>query len=304
MARNKHSAIIQHVLKNLNTYSACDINIAVNPEPSSSFFLLDERGKSAPIFLPSGGAITGEFLVAGKYESISMAIVSKILTQSRNEFIFVDVGANIGLISRQIMKFSPLELYCYEANPKVFEFLSKNLNAEQPNIQLMNGALWKQESEIDFNDTVDIDGYGSINSEFFKDSIRINKQTNITKIKSYDVKTESEKWRQSGKPIIYKSDIQGMDLDLLDYIVNCGIADFHCVVIEISNNEYEHIFDKLRKYLTVNNKSIVIAPDQTIYRLTESSSMESLSKRNYKYLDLISLKLFETSPWYHSLPSL
>lgn len=148
-ARTKESAIIQHILKNLKSQTRSDISISVNFEKSNPFYISDDFNGQIPLFLPPGGAITGEFLSSGQYEATSIKVISSIINSFYKDFVFVDVGANIGLISRQILNFSPAEMYCYEANPNVFNYLKRNLNIQSDFIHLFNGALWKDDSETD-----------------------------------------------------------------------------------------------------------------------------------------------------------
>ncbi|WP_420564334.1 FkbM family methyltransferase [Thalassobaculum sp.] len=304
IARTRKSAMLQHLLDRLKSQSECDISISVNFQQSSPFFLNDENGDPIPLNIPAGGAIAGEFLSEGKYEATSVKVINSIINTFYKNFVFVDVGANIGLISRQILKLNPIELYCYEANPKVFGYLKRNLNTKANNINLLNGALWKDDTEINFRDTIEVDGYGSVNADFFEKSVRIEKEKNNIKIKSYDVKKEIERWANSENPIIYKSDIQGADLDLLSYIVKNTTKKLTCIITEVSENEFHYLFGELNSFLTEKNKSVIITKNKIIHKLTPTSSLNSLIEKNVRYIDLISLQDFENTPWYQSLPAL
>ena len=303
-ARTKKSAIIQHILKNLTHYSHCDIIISVQLNPSSPFYFVEEGEKNDLLFIPSTGAISGELLSTGTYEATSMTLLRDIIKHFCKDFVFVDVGANIGLVSRQILKLNPHEIFCYEANKNVFYYLEKNINPKKINTHLINSALWKDKSDIVFNDTIDVDGYGSINSEFFTKSIRTKKETNTISITPRDIKDEIKLWKRSGKPIIYKSDIQGCDLDLLSHLLQHENYNFLCSVIEVSANEFDKIFNEMKNHLITSNSSILILPDKKVYKLTEQSAINTLQEKQYKYADLITCNKLKHTPWYQRLPEL
>jgi FkbM family methyltransferase len=67
--------------------------------------------------------------------------------------IIVDAGANIGLSSIYwSKKFPSAQILAYEADPKVFEMLIANLNANDcHNVKAINKALWYKKDELHFS---------------------------------------------------------------------------------------------------------------------------------------------------------
>ncbi|WPZ36772.1 FkbM family methyltransferase [Thalassobaculum sp. OXR-137] len=304
LSKKKGSGDIQYYLKKISELSGCNLSISVAPGENSRLYVQNSDGISAPLFLPFGGAISGEFLVDGEYEVVSMELLSRIVRNVLGQFVFVDIGANIGLISRQVAKLNPAEIYCYEANPSVFSYLKRNMDLSTPVIHLNNEAVWKSSEEKEFIDTVDIDGYGSLNHEYFQKSLRLKKDLiHFTKT-TLDISEECSKWKQKNLPIVYKSDIQGADLDLLLHIKNEKLFHISCGLIEISNNEFGLLFGELMEFFTKTHRSVVIAPDGIIYKMTEHSKIENIIEKNYNYVDIFFIRDFENSGWYHSRPIL
>ena len=66
-------------------------------------------------------------MLTGSYEKFLIHSICKSLPETG---VFVDVGANVGLISRQIARrFARARIYSFEPNPRIYPILQRNLKA-------------------------------------------------------------------------------------------------------------------------------------------------------------------------------
>src|SRR5687768_13606395 len=67
-------------------------------------------------------------------------------------YVYIDVGANIGLTSLYISKVYPqAQIYCFEPEKRTFEFLKKNVEINGcQNIKIFNVALGDSKGKLPF----------------------------------------------------------------------------------------------------------------------------------------------------------
>ena len=145
-------------------------------------------------------------------------ILKFILNFVKENSVYIDIGANIGLMSIPVLKrHSTCRVLSFEASPNTFSYLKKT--REQSGFKnrwtIYNNAVSNSNEEMDFYTTTNADGaYESI-----KDTKRVSFSG---KIKVPGI-TIDEVWNKLDKPLVsvIKSDIEGADLLALKGAVSC-----------------------------------------------------------------------------------
>ena len=86
-------------------------------------------------------------MLIGTYEKPLMRSLRRVLPKSG---VFVDIGANVGFISRQIAESLPeARVFAFEPNPRIYPILRANLKGFS-NCQLFNVGLGASEGRLEF----------------------------------------------------------------------------------------------------------------------------------------------------------
>jgi len=218
-------------------------NVSLVPSVGSPLYIEGSNGIPCPVFLNFDPEIGFTTILNGQWDFHNIENVVKILeAKEKVNLSLIDVGANIGLFTRQLIiatkHHTHIEhIFCFEPHPTNFALLRQNLSAWS-NLQLNNFALADTNGHSDFFIDARNSGNYSLSHEameggkYHKISIPVNKAgeeiTEIMKI------TES--------PFIYKSDTQGFDQKIacdfpLEFWnkVHCGIFELW----RLPNNEYD-----------------------------------------------------------------
>jgi len=179
--------------------------------------------------------ITPSILKHGEWEYFIINFIKKEIKNKKEKLNFVDIGANIGLISKQLLneKLGINKFLCIEPEKKNFSLLKKNLELFN-NVLFYNFALTEKKSGyqkiyINKNNIGDYTLLKKINlSAYFIKCININ----IFFKKLFN---------KSNNKIIYKSDTQGLDEILILSLDKKYLKKIKILIIEISN------FDFLKK---------------------------------------------------------
>jgi FkbM family methyltransferase len=125
-----------------------------------------------------------------------------------DKYSLVDVGANMGLFSRQMVSNVPgcISIHCYEPNELNFELLKFNLQDWKEISHFHHFGLSDKSGVSAFYENVDNSGKYSLN----KGSMFSEDQFITSQITLKDVKEESSGW-MSDVPVFYKSDTEGHD---------------------------------------------------------------------------------------------
>jgi FkbM family methyltransferase len=119
----------------------------------------------------------------------------------------VDVGANMGLFSRQLLIALPAisKVFCYEPEHENFDCLSHNLAPFADKVEMIEAAVTKSRGEAEFY----LDGYNSGNFSLALSAMP--KRHKKTIVKTVNVADECTAWLGGGSRIFYKSDTEGFD---------------------------------------------------------------------------------------------
>ncbi len=102
---------------------------------------------SLPVFMRNVDVISYAPSTSGYYEARIVKIIQFFAQDNQLNDFFIDIGANIGLISCQVVSCFK-ECHCFEPNPDCFKILSVNLNItsnHSSEIQLYNFGLGERE---------------------------------------------------------------------------------------------------------------------------------------------------------------
>ena len=171
--------------------------------------------------------------------------------------VFFDVGANIGLISRQLQNLNLCikKYYCFEPELNSFKILKKNL-LEDKTIFFNFGLSSKTKyTKMYINNLNKSDN--SIYIEKYK-----NKKNNYSNILLKDSNTILKKIIKKDKlsNIIYKSDTQGMDEEIFLNLGKEILDHIYILIIEISNFDFlekniDKFLMKIKKFNKIFNEN-------------------------------------------------
>ncbi len=235
--------------------------------------------KGSIIFSRPDLIITPNLLKNGKWENFIIEFINKY-KQNKLDYSFIDIGANIGLITRQLIikKIKISNFHCIEPEKNNFLLLKKNLeDFKEEKIFFYKTAL-KSNSKTLKKIFINKENFGDfsvikpiIKSKFVNiDSINVNqflkKIINQNKIKN----------------IIYKSDIQGMD-EMVAIAINKEIYDkIKIMILEITNMDF--ISKNLNKFLSLVKKFNIIQDEDGTKLNIESITKKIRKRENFNLL--------------------
>ncbi len=177
------------------------------PEQGSPLHLISKYNKDIPLTLPADEVIGATTFLQKKWDIKKVEFFRSLAEAVRSDVCLVDVGANIGLFSRQFgSQFRRVrEAFLYEPHPENFEYLKRNLTEWEARPNLINAALSDVSGTLDFYEDPSNCGNYSLNVSAMPDN-----KTQI-KVDVLVAQSEERKWLSSNLPIFYKSDTQGSD---------------------------------------------------------------------------------------------
>jgi FkbM family methyltransferase len=107
-----------------------------------------------------------ELYVNGIYEKDTIEFICNSIPQNG---VFIDVGANIGVICLEVAIARPdITVYAFEASPRVFSYLKKNKDKNNANnLYIYNLAIHEENNtELPFFSTLNQNGKGSFSPVF------------------------------------------------------------------------------------------------------------------------------------------
>lgn len=183
-------------------------SIEIMPVLNDAFYTLDINGNSKSISLPTDGII-GKTTFENNCWDREKINFFHLHSQRYDKIVLVDVGANVGLFSRQcVSAMNNIQMiFAYEPQRVNFSLLQRNLTDIQVKTLIVNAALSnKDEETILFEDQRNCGNY-SLNKGAMWDHPEYKTST----VKVIDALSEQLKWTEIDKPIFYKSDTQGFD---------------------------------------------------------------------------------------------
>jgi FkbM family methyltransferase len=252
--------------------------IQISPREGSPLF----SKKNRRVSLRPDLAISPVVLTKGCWQNEEIEFAKTIMKRDE-KFSLVDVGANIGLFSRQYLNyFSNIEsTWCYEPNLVNFNILKKNVENLSEFIEVLNYGLSDLDGSVSLYEESDNSGNYSI----YRNAILPNEPFTVSTIQMKNVKEEVLKWEKADL-VFYKSDTQGHDEKII-----CSIpADFwkrvRGGIIEVWRLEKApYDFDAFVKFLDAFPKKIFLDNPKNV--LTTKNVVDYLrSKNDHDYKDL------------------
>ncbi len=159
-----------------------------------------------------------------------MAFVMHFL---RDEDLFVDVGANIGVYTVLASGVAHARTIAFEANPTTFETLQKNLelNALQPKAQAVNTALARAEGTLEITD--------ELGTENFIARGGTGRRTRSVRASTLDQALSDQ------VPTLIKVDVEGFETEVFAGASRTLAANgLKAMIVERSNNGARYGFDE------------------------------------------------------------
>jgi FkbM family methyltransferase len=154
--------------------------------------------------------------------------MNEVIQNGKKSYALIDIGANIGLYSRQCINiFKKIDkIFAYEPHPNNYSLLQKNIGNIK-GVETNMFGLGAESAKLEFYLDPNNNGNYSLNK---------NAMTEAHKIITVDIKNageESRKWMNSYESdFIYKSDTQGYDETIVSVIdplfwprVKCGVLE-------------------------------------------------------------------------------
>ena len=187
--------------------------------------------------------ITPNILKNGKWEFFVIEYIKKIITSKNQKFIFIDIGANIGLISKQLInqKLKINKFFCIEPEKSNFGLLKINLSNIKK-VFFYNLALTSK--YIDHQNIY-------INKNNFGDYslLKKSKKSKIVKCMNINLFFKKIEKKYNINNIIYKSDTQGLDEILIMSLEKKYFNKIKILILEISN--FDFLEKKLNNFLNL-----------------------------------------------------
>ena len=190
------------------------------------------------VYLPSDGTISNYVRQRGTWELDECKfLVSEIqmlesYKEDTGKTLFLDIGANAGLISRQVRTLLErnIEMILIEPIPLHVEVIRFNLSKFLRNseIRIFQGAL----SDIDGTSKIYIQTENRGNTSLFKDAMLGHSSEEI-RIDLIDTSKFSQKYLSHYSRIVLKSDTQGFDARILSLIPFSTWENIRAAVIEV-----------------------------------------------------------------------
>jgi len=219
--------------------------------------------KNERLVLPLDEIITPRIFKNEQWDYFIIKFIKKNIKYKNNYFF--DIGANVGLISRQLQKLD-LKIknyFCFEPEKNNFNILSKNLINKKTYLYNFGLASKNKKTKI-FDNKLN----KSDKSIYFDKNVVT--KNNLSKIILKDSNIVFKKIIDDKKVnhIIYKSDTQGMDEEIflnLDYEI---LDKIYLLILEISN--FKFILKNLDKFLNkLENFRFISTENQSDITLDE-----------------------------------
>ena len=177
--------------------------------------------------------ITPNILKKGKWDYFIIKFICKYIKNKTNQFSFIDLGSNIGLITRQLYLKKPdiKNFHCIEPEKENYNILLNNLDSVK-NVYTYNCALTNQESGIK-KMYLNKNNFGDFS--LLKNSNKATTYINTLNASSFFNKIIS---KHKINKIIYKSDTQGFDEMIVLSLSKKILDKIDMMILEISNFNY------------------------------------------------------------------
>lgn len=194
-------------------------SLEIQPKPDSLLYI--PSAPEATLRLPLDHVIAPTVVVGHAWDTECITMASKLISDRAGRALLVDVGANVGLFSRQMLNHCPAirRAFLYEPHPENFACLIHNL-APFKGLKANNFALGTEAGEMAFHMDRDNAGNYSLNPAAIEPDVAVEP----IRVSVRAAGEEAQSWLKSGLPIFYKSDTQGHD-ELIATAIGSAVWD-------------------------------------------------------------------------------
>jgi len=180
--------------------------LEIAPRVGSPLHLASAPGST--FRLPLDRSIAPHVMFNHFYERNTIALIRTIMGARFERATLLDIGANSGLFSRQILGAFPefRRGFAYEPHPENFHCLQHNI-APFPHAQAYNDGLGREPETLEFH----LDPHNAGNYSLTKGAMPQGCEYESISVSIRSARAEAEIWLTAGLPIFYKSDTQGYD---------------------------------------------------------------------------------------------
>lgn len=181
-------------------------SIDISPKPGSLLHL--PAAPDATFRLPLDYVIAPTVIINHAWDTETIMLARAIMQGRFAEATLVDVGANSGLFSRQMLGMSSefRHAFAYEPHPGNFACLTHNL-APFGCVQACNDALGHEAGTLRFH----LDPENAGNYSLNQSAMPSDRDCATMTVSVRSAGLEAERWLSTGAPVFYKSDTQGHD---------------------------------------------------------------------------------------------
>ena len=201
--------------------------------------------KHTIIELPHDIAIYNEIFYTGNYSPNLTAYISEFIN-SNNVDLFIDLGANCGLVTKGVVNQLKVKIECIlvEPFPDLMHAIKTNLsNMLNASFTFNQFALGNIDGEVSFYREINNSGSGTMNEKMGS----ITKHNTVT-LSSRNASSFFSEILVEDKKVVIKSDLQGADAEVLSMIPATNIKNILMLICELwSNPEIKPTY--VRKFL-------------------------------------------------------
>lgn len=258
------------------------VSVEFQPKPGRGLYAhMSPSAATATIRTCCDSSITPVSLAYHHWQVEEMLFTKKVL-DTVPAATLVDVGANMGLYTRQVLGWTAnvKRAFAYEPEPVNFECLKHNLSCFD-NVVAEMVALAEKDGVFPF--FLDLQNCG--NNSLVSDDLAGAEMKGATEVRVINVTVEARRWMEEGLPIFYKSDTQGYDEKIITLLPEEIWDSIIGGVIEIENiDKPEFDVEKFTAFLDrYENKVILTQPDTII---STSEAMGYLNRGKGPGVDL------------------
>lgn len=232
------------------------------------------------VYYPKGNSLI-ELIIRSGDQVYEKHEVERIIEELKKKpgFAFIDVGANIGLISLGIKRNLPsCEIFCFEPGKSQSNYLKKNIEFNKLDIKTFEVALSNENGQSRFSSHDPIHSSG----DGFFDTGRAGK-ANSTIVETMTLDTW---WEEHQRPKIglIKIDTEGAEFLILKgarQVINACLPIILLEICHLNLNGFSHNADDVLNELEALNYSVNTIPDNI---LVTHTNRNELLKSHFSYL--------------------
>jgi FkbM family methyltransferase len=237
---------------------------------------LGKKGENIKLFFDQ--IITPNVIKNGSWDIFIVNFIKKF-SKKKISYSFIDVGANIGLMSRQILNagIKINSIFCFEPEINNFLLLKKNVGFFKESF-FFNFALGSTNKD---KAKLYLDSLNKGNYSLSKKNIK----REYCNIKIISANTVIKKIIRNNRVnnIIYKSDTQGKDIEIFLSLDSDILKKIKIICIEISNFNFDKIdfLSKILEFKIIYDESgVKLNKNLLINKLEQKNEFNLLACRN------------------------